>query len=122
MSSLFGILALWRRQSGWLLLGAIASLATLACGVALMAASGSAVSAGLIAGSVLLRTLGVSRVVMRYIERLITHMATFRALADLRVWFFRGWRAARRAVWASGAQATCCRVLSATSRRWMACI
>lgn len=90
MSSLFGILALWRRQSGWLLLGAIASLATLACGVALMAASGSAVSAGLIAGSVLLRTLGVSRVVMRYIERLITHMATFRALADLRVWFFRG--------------------------------
>ncbi len=28
--------------------------------------------------------------VLRYAERLVTHSATFRALADLRVWFFRG--------------------------------
>ena len=28
--------------------------------------------------------------VLRYVERLVTHAATFRALADLRVWFFRG--------------------------------
>ena len=27
---------------------------------------------------------------MRYLDRLLTHEATFRALADLRVWFFRG--------------------------------
>ena len=26
---------------------------------------------------------------LRYAERLVTHAATFRALADLRVWFFR---------------------------------
>ena len=26
---------------------------------------------------------------LRYLERLVTHAATFRALADLRVWFFR---------------------------------
>ena len=36
-----------------------------------------------------LRGLGVARVVLRYAERLVTHAATFRALADLRVWFFR---------------------------------
>jgi ATP-binding cassette subfamily C protein CydC len=28
-------------------------------------------------------------VVLRYLERVITHSATFRALADVRVWFFR---------------------------------
>jgi ATP-binding cassette subfamily C protein CydC len=36
-----------------------------------------------------LRGLGTARVVLRYAERLVTHDATFRALADLRVWFFR---------------------------------
>jgi len=29
-------------------------------------------------------------VLLRYAERMVTHDATFRALADLRVWFFRG--------------------------------
>ena len=33
--------------------------------------------------------LGIGRVVLRYGERLATHDAMFRALADLRVWFFR---------------------------------
>ena len=28
--------------------------------------------------------------ILRYAERMVTHAATFRALADLRVWFFRG--------------------------------
>ena len=41
------------------------------------------------AAPALLRALGVSRVVLRYLERLVTHAATFRALAGLRVWFFR---------------------------------
>ncbi len=36
-----------------------------------------------------MRAFGTARVVLRYIERLITHNATFRALADLRVWLFR---------------------------------
>jgi len=38
----------------------------------------------------LLRVLGPTRVVSRYVERLTTHEATFRALTDLRIWFFRG--------------------------------
>ena len=35
-----------------------------------------------------LRPLILLRPVMRYLERLATHEATFRALADMRVWFF----------------------------------
>jgi ATP-binding cassette subfamily C protein CydC len=37
-----------------------------------------------------LRVFGMARVLLRYFERLLTHDATFRALADLRIWFFRG--------------------------------
>jgi hypothetical protein len=37
----------------------------------------------------LLRWVGAGRVVLRYAERLFAHDAMFRALADLRVWFFR---------------------------------
>ena len=94
MRPLLRILALWRGRSLWLAIGNAVSLAALAAGVALMALSGGLV-AGLLAGAALasplaLRLLGPARVVLRYLERLTTHDATFRALADLRVWFFRG--------------------------------
>jgi ATP-binding cassette subfamily C protein CydC len=90
---LLRILALWRSRTAWLAGGLLLSLAALACGVALMAMSGAmiatAVAAGALVAPVALRGLGAGRVVLRYLERLITHAATFRALADLRVWFFR---------------------------------
>ena len=93
---LWRVLVLWRRQTGWLLLGGAISIAALAAGVALMAVSGSMVP-GLLAGAasalaapLLLRLLGPARVVLRYLERYVSHDALFRALADLRVWFFRG--------------------------------
>lgn len=90
---LFRVMLLWGRQAGWLLLGLVISLAALAAGVALMAVSGYTVGAAMVAGGVavpfILRGLGVARVVLRYTERLVTHGATFRALADLRIWFFR---------------------------------
>src|SRR6202034_3623149 len=50
----------------------------------------AAVIGGVLVAPAALRLLGSARVVLRYLERLITHAATFRALADLRVWFFRG--------------------------------
>ncbi len=50
---------------------------------------GGAIAAGVLAAPLALRGLGTARVVLRYLERLLTHAATFRALADLRVWFFR---------------------------------
>jgi ATP-binding cassette subfamily C protein CydC len=94
MTPLLRILALWRGRTGWLVLGGVVTLLSLAVAVALMATSG-AVVAGVVTGtaitaSLALRLLGPARVVLRYFERLVTHAATFRALADLRLWFFRG--------------------------------
>ncbi|HTC07488.1 MAG TPA: thiol reductant ABC exporter subunit CydC [Acetobacteraceae bacterium] len=94
MRDLLRILGLWRGRLGWLLLGAVVSLGALAVGVGLMAVAGTvlavAVTAGALVAPSVLRGLGSARVVLRYLERLVTHAATFRALADLRVWFFRG--------------------------------
>jgi ATP-binding cassette subfamily C protein CydC len=93
MKDLMRILALWRGRAGWLLLGGLMSLAALTAGVALMAVGGAlvgtAITGGVIVTPLVLRGLGTARVVLRYTERLVTHGATFRALADLRVWFFR---------------------------------
>ncbi len=94
MMPLLRILALWRPFAASLGLGLLLSLAALACGVALMGLSGTAVAAVLtgsaLAASLALQILGPVRVVSRYLERLVTHGATFRALAGLRVWFFQG--------------------------------
>jgi ATP-binding cassette subfamily C protein CydC len=91
---LLRILELWRGRAPWLLLGIVISVASVGTAVALMAVSGSLVAAllagGALAAPLALRWLGPVRVVLRYLERLSTHDATFRALADLRVWFFRG--------------------------------
>jgi ATP-binding cassette subfamily C protein CydC len=91
---LLRILSLCRGRAVWLLAGALVTVASLATGIALMGVSGGMV-AGLVTGAVfaapvVLRMLGPVRVVLRYLERVIAHDATFRALADLRVWFFRG--------------------------------
>ena len=93
MSDVLRILGLWRGRSLWLAAGVIVSLTALAAGVAMMALGGAmlggATAAGALAAPLALRGLGTARVVLRYLERLLTHAATFRALADLRVWFFR---------------------------------
>jgi len=76
MTALLRILALWRHRAPWLALGMLVSLASVGSGVALMAVSGSLL-AGLFGGAaliapVLLRRLGLTRVVLRYLERLAT--------------------------------------------------
>src|SRR6202012_163818 len=84
----------WRNRTGWMAAGIALSLAALVFGLLLMALAGrltaAAVIAGVIATPILLRVSGVLRVVLRYLERVVTHGATFRALADLRVWLFAG--------------------------------
>jgi ATP-binding cassette subfamily C protein CydC len=89
---LLRILLLWQTQAGWLLLGLGISLAALIAGIGLMAVSGATIAAAILGATLaapfLLRALGLARVVLRYTERLVTHAATFRALADMRVWFF----------------------------------
>ena len=94
MNALLRILSLWRGQAIALSAGVVVALASLATAIGLMTASGALI-AGAVTGAALvtptaLRVLGPARVVLRYAERLVTHNATFRALADLRVWFFRG--------------------------------
>ncbi len=88
------ILALWRGRAFWLGLGVAVSLAALAVAVALMERAGVITARAFlgvaVAASGGMAALGVGRVMLRYAERMTTHAATFRALADLRVWFFRG--------------------------------
>ena len=101
MRALLPILALWRGHAGWLLAGLAVSLLSVAAGVSLAAVAGGLalrpLSTGALAGlaAVLLlpgvvRGLGMARVVLRYAERMLTHVATFRVLTALRVWLFRG--------------------------------
>jgi len=90
MTPILRILYLWRPRTAELLAGLLLSLAALACAVALMGTSGALIAGGALAAGLLIRTLGPARVVLRYAERLVTHGATFHALADLRVTFFRG--------------------------------
>jgi len=97
MTSLLRILTLWRARGRLLLLGAALAIAAAAAGLALMALSGSVVAATVVGGAVSaplwLRVAGPARVALRYLERLVSHGATFRAVADLRVWFFSGFAA-----------------------------
>ncbi len=89
---LFRVMALWHRQAGWLLLGLFVSVSAVMAAVGLMAVSGHTIAAAATAAGVAtplaLRVFGSARVVLRYTERLVTHGAMFRALADMRVWFF----------------------------------
>ncbi|HET6305645.1 MAG TPA: thiol reductant ABC exporter subunit CydC, partial [Rhodopila sp.] len=59
----------------------------------LMTVSGVTVGVALVGAGLavpaVLRGFGSARVVLRYVERMVTHDAMFRALADTRVWFFR---------------------------------
>ena len=90
---LFRIMGLWAPQAAWLLIGLLVSLGALIAGVGLMTVSGLTIGAAILAGSLampaILRGFGLARVLLRYTERLVTHGATFRALADIRVWLFR---------------------------------
>ncbi|NBQ74284.1 MAG: thiol reductant ABC exporter subunit CydC, partial [Acetobacteraceae bacterium] len=99
-ADLFRVLRLWLGRSGWLVAGIIVTVLSALAGVALLAFAGKLVaasvggveSAALAAAGVVallwLRPLILLRPIMRYLERLATHEATFRALADMRVWFF----------------------------------
>ena len=95
---LLRVLRMWRGRAGWLAAGvAVATLAALS-GVALLALAGQAVAEGVAAATLFggaavafawMRPVAVLRPVARYLDRLVSHAAAFRALADTRVWFFR---------------------------------
>ncbi len=100
MRLLFRLLSLYRPYLGWLALGVAVALVTLLANLALMAASGWFITAMGIAGAVggtldyftpaaVIRACAILRTGGRYVERLVTHEATFRLIARLRVWLYR---------------------------------
>jgi ATP-binding cassette subfamily C protein CydC len=83
----------------WMALGALLALITLVANVALMATSGWFIAAMAVAGAggvsmnyftpaALIRAAAILRTLGRYLERLVTHEATLRQVAWLRVWFY----------------------------------
>ncbi len=91
---LFRVWGLWRARGGWLLIGAVVAVASALSAVALLALAGAGVASGVAMGGgalaiLLLRPLMLARPALRWAERMASHEATFRALADTRVWFFR---------------------------------
>ncbi len=95
---LIRVLGLWHARAGWLAAGILVSALAALLGLALMALAGSLVADGVSAAAVVLagaaamgwmKFAAAARPVARYLDRLVSHAATFRALADTRIWFFR---------------------------------
>lgn len=93
------LVSLFRPYWRWMAAGAAVSLATLLANVALMAISGWFIASMALAGiaqaafdyftpAAAIRACAIVRTAGRYVERLVTHEATFRLLAQLRVWFY----------------------------------
>lgn len=90
---------LFRPYRGWLLLGIFLAYITMLANVGLLAISGwfiatmglagvAGVSTNYFTPSALIRAMAIIRTAGRYGERLVTHEATFRVLAGVRVWFY----------------------------------
>lgn len=93
------LLALTRPYFGWMLAGVGLAALVILSNVALLAVSGWFITAMALSGltgavinyftpAAAIRGLAISRTVGRYLERLVTHEATFKLLAGLRQWFF----------------------------------
>jgi ATP-binding cassette subfamily C protein CydC len=80
----------------WVALSALLGFATIGCGVGLMAMSAYLISraaqvtsiADLSVTIALVQLFAISRAALRYLERYLTHTATFRILARLRSWLY----------------------------------
>jgi thiol reductant ABC exporter CydC subunit len=90
---LLGVMAGERR---WIAAGASLAFLAVAANVALMGVSAFLISRAALASNVAeialvitaVRVLAIGRAAFRYLERYVTHRATFAILAELRAWFF----------------------------------
>ncbi len=105
MKDLRFFLGLFRPYLGWLLAGGFLAVVTSMASIALLGLSGWFICAAAVAGSLAadgvaagfnfmqpaaqIRALAIIRTLGRYAERLLTHEATFRVLAEIRQWFFK---------------------------------
>ena len=94
------LFALYRPYRQWMLLGLLLAMLTLVANVGLMAVAGVFIASMAIAGlagtlinyflpSAAIRGFAIIRTGGRYFDRLVSHEATFRLLAALRLWLFR---------------------------------
>lgn len=103
MRELIRLAGLFRAYRGWMLGGLVLSCLTLLANFGLMTLSGWFLAAAALAGAAgyaaqnafnfftpaaLVRFFATLRVGSRYAERLVTHEAIFRLLAETRVWFY----------------------------------
>lgn len=99
MRDLYRLVLLLKPYWGWMALSALLSLVTVLANVALMATSGWFITAMALAGvagvsmnyftpAAMIRAFAITRTGGRYAERLVSHEATFRLLAQLRVWLY----------------------------------
>ncbi len=105
MKDLLFFIKLFRPYQGWMLSASIVALITSLSSIALLSLSGWFITAAAVAGSMApdgvaisfnflqpaaeIRALAIIRTVGRYAERLLSHEATFRVLAEIRAWFFK---------------------------------
>ncbi|HHW7579940.1 TPA: heme ABC transporter ATP-binding protein/permease CydC [Mannheimia haemolytica] len=99
MKSLFPFFSLYQTHFGRLLLGIVLAILGLAASIGLLSLSGWFLAASFLAANALVfnffypsggvRGLAIFRTVARYFEKLVTHDATFRVLANLRVSVFK---------------------------------
>ena len=96
MSTTHRLLSLIRPFIWWIAAGVLLGFATIGSSVGLMAVSAYLISKAAIATDVSqlslaiagVRMFAISRAAFRYAERYVTHLATFRILTRLRVWFY----------------------------------
>ena len=96
MSTFRRLLGLIAPFWSWVALAVLLSFLTVAAGIALMATSAYLISKAAVATEVAALTLAIasvrvfaiSRASFRYLERLVSHRATFRILEHLRAWFY----------------------------------
>ena len=100
MSDFLRLVRLMRPYWGWLALSAFLASVTVLANAALLATAGWFITAMGLAGvagasinyftpAAMIRAFAILRTVSRYAERVISHEATLRVLAGLRVWLYR---------------------------------
>lgn len=99
-SSWLRLLQVLRPYTFWMVGGVLVALTATLAGMALLAVSGHFIASMALAGvsgvainyftpAALIRGFAIVRTGGRYVERLVTHEATLRALSGLRVWLFQ---------------------------------
>ncbi|GAP11311.1 thiol reductant ABC exporter, CydC subunit [Bellilinea caldifistulae] len=97
MRAILRLLGFLKPFWGWVTLSVLLNAATVFAGVGLLGTSADLIAraalqpgiAPLQVSIVGVRFFGISRAVLRYLERLVSHSVNFRLLAQLRVWFYR---------------------------------